>query len=129
MANASSITSYRFNDGALGVLAGPVATNQTAACWVFTTRSGSFAYTTNTGSDTVSSYKLHDHGKLTLRSATAGGTGHGPIDADMSTGSGYLYVLNAGGTISAFRVNANGGLTAVAGASGLPVGGVGMVAD
>ena len=131
VANASSITSYRFNDGALGVRAGPVATNQTAACWVFTTRSGSFAYTTNTGSGSVSGYSIAADGTPTLLNSdgVTAVVGKGPIDAGFSLGDRFLYVLNSGDhTVSAFSVQSNGTLTAIGTTVGLPAGANGLAA-
>jgi 6-phosphogluconolactonase (cycloisomerase 2 family) len=56
-----------------------------------------------------------------------GTTGPGPIDLAMSRSSRYLYSLNSGdGTISAFRVNANGSLNALPGVSGIPAGANGL---
>jgi hypothetical protein len=45
-----------------------VATHQTAACWVVVTEDGRFAYTTNTGSGSISGYEIDD-GALTLLNA------------------------------------------------------------
>ena len=55
--------------------------------------------------------------------------GTGPVDMDLSDSDGFLYVFNrAGGSISAFAVNGDGSLTAVAGASAIPTTGNGIVA-
>jgi 6-phosphogluconolactonase (cycloisomerase 2 family) len=100
-----------------------VPDTQTAACWVVITNNGRFAYTTNTGSNTVSSYSIAPDGSLDLREAVAGDTGAAPADVALSRASGFLYVLDgADGTISAFEVRSNGGLIAIAGAGGLPAG-------
>ncbi len=97
-ANASSLTSYRFDDGALSVLAGPAPTNQSAACWVVTTRSGRFAYTTNTGSGSVSGYSIAANGAPTLLNSDGitAVTGQGPIDAGFRFGGGFLFVVTSG---------------------------------
>ena len=56
---SSSLTSYGLkNDGSVVSLDGPEATNQTAACWVVVTANGHYAYTTNTGSDSISGYRI-----------------------------------------------------------------------
>ena len=72
-----------------------VATTETAACWVVVTGNGRYAYTTNTGSASVSGYAVGSDGDLTLldadgKTATTGAT---PIDAALSHGSRFLYVL------------------------------------
>ena len=65
-----------------------------------------------------------------LDGGVSGTTGAGPIDMDMSRNGRYLYTLNAGGnSISAFRVDAQGGLTAVGTTAGLPAGANGLVSD
>jgi len=130
-ANASSLTSYRLEDGAFNVLAGPIPTNQTAACWVVATHSGRFAYTTNTGSGSVSGYSITTAGTPTLLNTDGitGVTGKGPIDADLSFGDRFLYVLNSGDhSISAFSVRGDGSLGALPTTTGLPAGANGLAA-
>jgi len=129
--NASSLTSYRFDEGVLNVLAGPVPTNQSAACWVVVTRSGRFAYTTNTGSATVSGYSVARDGTPTLLDGNGitAATGKGPIDAGFSFGDKFLYVLNSGDhSISAFSAGLNGSLGAVGITTGLPPAANGLAA-
>ncbi len=129
---ASALSSYRVADGgALDVISPSVGTTETAACWVVITRNGRFAYTSNTGSGTISGYRLGAAGQLSL--LDAGGvtatTGAGPIDLALAGNSRYLYSLNSGaGTISAFQVGADGSLAPITGASGLPAGANGMAA-
>ncbi len=130
-ANASSLTSYRFDDGVLNVLAGPAPTNQSAACWVVATRSGRFAYTTNTGSGSVSGYSVAANGTPTLLNSDGitAVTGKGPIDAGFSFGDKFLFVLNSGDhTISAFSVRRDGSLSRVETTIGLPAGSNGLAA-
>lgn len=130
-ANASSLTSYRFDDAVLNVLAGPVPTNQSAACWAVATHSGRFAYTTNTGSASVSGYSVAADGTPTLLDSNGitAVTGKGPIDAGFSFGDQFLYVLNSGDhSISAFSVGHDGSLSAVGTTTGLPAASNGLAA-
>jgi 6-phosphogluconolactonase (cycloisomerase 2 family) len=130
-ANASSLTSYRFDDDVLSVLAGPVPTNQSAACWVVTTRSGRFAYTTNTGSASVSGYAIAADGTPTLLNSDGitAVTGKGPIDADFSIRDQFLFVLDSGdNSISAFSVRHDGSLSALGITTGLPPASNGLAA-
>lgn len=129
---ASALSSYDVGRrGKLEVVSASVGTTQTAACWVIITRYGQFAYTTNTGSATISGYRLGRNGGLRLLasdgpSATTGG---GPIDMALSGSDRFLHTLNSGdGTISTFRVNHDGSLTPQAGAAGLPAGANGLAA-
>ena len=130
-ASASSVTSYRFDGGTLSVLAGPAPTNQTAACWAVATRSGRFAYTTNTGSGTVSGYTVAQDGTLALLNADGitATVGKGPIDAGFAANDQFLFVLNSGDhTISALSVQRDGSLSAVGTATGLPPASNGLAA-
>ncbi len=131
-AGASALSSYDVDDdGVLEVVSASVGTTQTAACWVVITRDNRFAYTTNTGSNTISAYRLGADGALTLLAPTGGDgvTGAAPIDMALSRNDRFLYTLNTGdGTISAFRVNPDGTLTSQVGAAGLPAGANGLAA-
>ena len=121
---ASALSSYfAARSGELTPISSSVPDGQAAACWVVIAR-GRFAYTTNTGSNNVSSYTIGRHGELTLLDPVAGVTGGAPTDAALSRGDRFLYALNStDGTISWFRVRANGSLLpAVSPVSGLPPG-------
>lgn len=113
--DASAVSSYTANpDGTLTLVSGSVPTTETAACWVIITRNGRYAYTTNTGSGTISGYRINHHGQLTLLDAdgrTADtGMGSGPIDLALSLDH-VLYSLDSGDhKISAFRVEFDGSL-------------------
>jgi 6-phosphogluconolactonase (cycloisomerase 2 family) len=92
------------------------------------TRDGRFAYTSNTGSGTISSYGVSGRGKLTLLNVTAG-SGNVPVDMGLSDKSRFLYARNAGdGTVSGFRVRSDGSLKQVASVGGLPDGAAGLAA-
>jgi 6-phosphogluconolactonase (cycloisomerase 2 family) len=130
---ASSASSYQVHaDGSLTLRSGAVPTGQTAACWVVITDNDRFAYTTNTGSNNLSSYRIRRSGTIELRESSAAPSDATPIDAALSRGGvQYLYALNAGsGTITAFRVSASDGTLSPLGAqaSGLPAGSVGLLA-
>lgn len=132
--DAGVVSSYSLDgDGSLAETDPRVATNETAPCWVVVTNDGRFAYATNTGSGTVSGFDIARDGGLTLLDAdgitASTGTGSGPIDMDLSRDGRNLYTLNGrGGTISEFRLNADGGLIPVGTVDGLPAGANGLVA-
>ena len=133
-ADASSMSSYLLeDDGTLQVVNSEVPTTETAACWVVVTNDGRFAYTTNAGSGTVSGYRIGFDGRITLLDADGvtgnTGAGSGPIDMAVSNDSRYLFTLNSGNdTISTFRVHADGSLSPLPGASGIPAGANGLAA-
>jgi 6-phosphogluconolactonase len=131
--NAGALSSYEVSrDGSLGTISGPVADNQSAPCWVVTTGDGHFAYTSNTGSGTISSYAIGHHGDLALLAADAASTGSGsaPIDLALSRNSRFLYALGSGThAINGFRIQSDGSLTPLSGGpGGLPAGATGLLA-
>jgi 6-phosphogluconolactonase len=120
----SALSSYlAARSGGLTPISSSVPDGQTAACWVVIAK-GRFAYTTNTGSNNISSYTIDRQGELTLLGSMAGVTGAAPTDAALSKGDRFLYALNSmDGTISWFRVRANGSLLGpVSRVGGLPPG-------
>ena len=133
-ANASTLSSHRFADAAPQtpvVVSARVATQQSAACWVAVTPNGRFAYTTNTGSGSVSLYRIGADGSLSLsQSVAALVAASGPIDASVSGNGRRLHVLNSRlQSIASYRIASDGSLAAAGGASGLPVGSAGMAAN
>src|SRR5690606_8056467 len=117
--DASSVSSYRLtDDGSLEAISAAVPTTETAACWLVVTEDGRSAFTTNTGSGTVSAFRIDPDGTLALRDedgvAARTGAGSAPADAALSIGSRFLYTRNGGnGTISGFSVNSDGTLTSL----------------
>jgi 6-phosphogluconolactonase len=112
----SALSSYNDINGALTVISPSIPTTQTAACWVVIGKNGKYAYTTNAGSGSISSYSIGKDGSLSLLNATAGLTGNGssPIDMAFSNNENYLYALNSGThSISAFQVMPDGSLVSL----------------
>ena len=132
--DASSVSSYSITaNGLLEVISPAVATTETAACWVVVTKNNRFAYVSNTGSGSLTAYRVARDGSITLRDADGRtgdtGTGSGPLDIAFSNNDQYIYTLNNGThAIGAFRVQKNGGLVAIPGATGLPIGTNGLAA-
>jgi 6-phosphogluconolactonase len=113
-AGSATASSYRVGSkGLLTLVSGTVATTQFAACWIAIGQNGRHAYTTNTGSGTVSRLAIGVGARLNLEEAVAGVTGANslPQDADFTPGGRFLYVRNAAGSVSAFRVEGDGALT------------------
>lgn len=130
-ADSSSLSSYRLlPQGQLRIISPEVATDETAACWVALTPDGRYAFTTNTGNGTVSSFRIGFNGRVTLANNDAGITGQGssPIDMAVSPESRFLYTLNAGNeSISSFAVGLDGNLTLLTTLTGLPDGANGLI--
>ena len=133
--DASVLSSYRLGaDGTISVVTPNAATTETAACWVVITDNGRFTYTTNTGSGSVSGYEVERNGELTLldpdgRTADTG-AGSSPLDAALTSGSRFLYVLEGGtNEISGYRVRHDGSLVAAGAIGGIAAGAAGLVAE
>jgi len=119
------------DDGALQLITGTVPDTQKANCWVAATKNNRYAYVTNTGSGTISSYLISPDGSLRLLNATAVVTGPGtaPIDFALSNDSQFLFVrLGTKGTVAGFRVESDGSLTPVGSTKGVPAGAQGVAA-
>ena len=122
-AGSGAASSYRVGrDGFLTLVSASVSTTQAAPCWVVISESGLDAYTTNTGSGTVSRFAIGAGASLTLVEGAAGVTGAGslPQDADFTPGSRFLYVRNANGSVSAFRVERDGALEHIGDSTPIP---------
>lgn len=130
---ASVLSSYEV-DGPSGVspISPSVATTQTAACWVLLARDFRLAYTTNTGSGTVSVYDVSPDGTLTLAHAVAANTGAGsaPIDMALSRNGRFVFVLAPGGegTLRPYAINADGTLRGLGPVDGIPPTAYGLAA-
>ena len=133
-ANAGAVSSYNLsNEGRLRAITAVAADKQTAPCWVALTNDGRLAYTTNTGSGTVSGYSVGFSGALRLLNGdgiTANtGPGSTPLDAAISNDNRFLYVLTPGtGNIQGFVISLDGSLTPLSQASGIPASASGLTA-
>src|SRR6266850_3386999 len=117
--------------GGLTLVSGAVSTHQGAPCWAVVTANGRFGYTGN-GAGSVSAFAIAPSGAASLIDAD-GGTAvvsGGVNDIALSHNSRYLYVLQTGAApaIHAFRVQADGHLTALGPIAGLPAGTRGLAA-
>src|SRR5215204_80448 len=132
MPGQGKVSSYETaSGGLLSVVSGSVPNGQTASCWVVIANNGNYAYVSNTGSGTISSYAIGDDGSLELVEAVAGSTGAGstPIDMALSNNSRFLYVVDNGRQmIHAFATEKDGTLTPIDDEGGLPFGMQGIAA-
>lgn len=132
VANASSASSYALSDsGDLKVISAKAPTEQTAACWLALTYDGSYVYTANAGSASISGFHVGANGSLELlkNSSLPAKTGIHPADMAFSPDGATLFSLNNGdGTMSAFAIESDGGLKPMNGLSGLPTTAAGLAA-
>ena len=119
--------SFRINgNGSLTGVTPVVPNTQLDTCWL--ENNGRYAYGSNYGSGTISSYRIGNDGSLTLLQAIAGTTEHPgneqgttPLDLGVSPNGQFLYnVLPGSGKIAGWRINSNGSLTKLGEFGGLP---------
>lgn len=126
---ASTLSSYR--RGSFTPISSSVPSGETAACWVVISKLGRFAFITNTGSGSVSSYEIRHDGSVTLRHAVAASTGEGstPIDMALNRNGRFLFVLAPGnGTMRPYAINKDGTLTGLGPIDGVPATASGVAA-
>ena len=132
-ANASAVSSYGFESRFPAqplLISASVGTTQSAACWVVVTPNGHYAFVTNTGSGTISSYSVQKSGRIALAQAVAATSSAGPIDAAISATGRHLFVLNAGSRgIASFSIGRDGRLSEPGSVGGLPAGANGLAAN
>ena len=134
LANLSSASSYSVAaDGTLQTVTGAAATLQSDACWLVLSQDGRFAYTSNTGSGSITAYSVSTAGALTRLNANgrAADTGAGsvPIDMAVSDDGKFLFVLAVGvPAIQTYAINADGSLSSASSIGAVPRSAVGLVA-
>jgi len=110
-----TISAYQdaFSGHLTSIGSSPFADGQTAPCWVEIRHDGTYLFTVNTGSGTVSSYAIKRNGSLVLIGSFAIKGGGANIDARLSPDGKYLLVNGSGPHfVSVFAVN-GGNLTEV----------------
>lgn len=130
-AGASTVSSYDVRRGAFASISAAVPNLQGAACWVAIGGDGRVAYVANTGSRTVSGYRIARDGTIALLdpSGVTATTGAAPADLDESGDGRGLFVRNGGdGTISSYRERSDGSLLPAGTVAGIPAGSSGLVA-
>ncbi len=96
-------------DGALSAIgASPYPDGQTAPCWVEISHDGAYLFAVNTGSTSISSYRISADGSLSYTTTTGFRSGPAirPFDARLDPSGAYLYVVDAAlNAASAFAVD------------------------
>jgi 6-phosphogluconolactonase (cycloisomerase 2 family) len=122
---AAAASSYAVNGaGELSPISRSVGDTNSEVCWVAVTNDGRFAFVTNFGSGTVSSFEIAADGSLTLREPVAGATRNGEKgvrDEALSNDSRYLYAIDADAQkVFGWFVGQSGQLTPVGEFEGVP---------
>ncbi len=135
MADLSAVSSYKLaNVGLPQLVSASVPTTETAACWIANTLDGNYSYTTNTGSGTITGYRvMPDTGSLQVLhpGGVSGdlGAGANPLDAAVSADDQFLYVLSPmTAEIAVFRVQSSGDLSKLPSYTGVPATSFGLAA-
>jgi 6-phosphogluconolactonase len=124
---AGAAGSYRIEaDGSLAPITATVSDHQVDTCWLV--NNGRYAYGANYSSGTISSFRIGRDGSLSLHESVAARTEHPgnqqgstPLDLRTSPDGRYLYMVEPGaGKVGAWRIGADGRLTALGEYAGLP---------
>lgn len=122
----ATASSYRLGArGRLTTISGAVPDGRSEVCWTVITNNDRFAYITNFGDGTISSYRVARDGSITLHESVAATTTPGSLsirDAGLSKDGRYLYAIDIETrTVHAWRVDqTDGSLTPIGAFAGLP---------
>jgi 6-phosphogluconolactonase len=122
---AAAASSYAVSgDGRVVTVSGSVGDTRSEVCWAAVTPDGRFAYVTNFGDCTVSSYEIAGDGSLELRDPVAASTRQGEKgirDEAISRDGRHLYAIDADAQkLFGWTVGQDGRLTAVGEFEGVP---------
>ena len=122
---AAAASSYSLTDpGRLAPVSGSVGDTRSEVCWAAVTKDGRFAYVTNFGDGTISSYEIARDGRLALRDAVAGSTRLGEKgirDEAISRDGRYLYAIDADAQkVFGWTVGSDGALASIGAFEGVP---------
>lgn len=130
---AAAASSYRLN-GAPGLtgLSASVQSSRSEVCWAAVSKDGRFAYVTNFGDNSISSYRIGMDGGLELLDPVAASTRLGEKglrDEALTADGRFLYALDADAqTIHGWTVAEDGELVPAGTAGGLPATAAGLAA-
>ena len=131
---AAAASSYAVSGaGELTVISGSVGDTRSEVCWAVVTKDGRFAYVTNFGDGTVSSYEITADRRLKLRDSVAGSTGRGTKglrDEAISGDGRSLYAIDPDASkVFAWAVGQDGQLTSAGESGGVPATMAGLAAS
>jgi 6-phosphogluconolactonase len=114
----------------LDPISGPIGNTRSEVCWAVIGKDGRFAYVTNFGDGTISTYEIASDGSISLRDPVAARTYEGEPglrDEGLSEDGRFLYALHADRRrIFAWEVGEDGSLAVIGGADDLPATAAGL---
>jgi 6-phosphogluconolactonase len=130
---AASASSYTLAGSRLAPVSAKIGNTRSEVCWAAVTRNGRFAYVTNFGDGTISSYTIGSDGSIELLDPVAATTVEGEkgVRDEAITGDGrYLYAIDADARkLFGWSVGRDGALAPVAELGGLPATVAGLAAS
>jgi 6-phosphogluconolactonase len=130
---AAAASSYALEQGRLAPVSASVGDTRSEVCWAAVTKDGRYAYVTNFGDGTISSYSVGEDGSISLLEPVAAATrlGERGIRDEAITGDGrFLYALDADARrIYGWSVGEDGSLSPVGHSEGLPATVAGLAAS
>ena len=131
---AAAASSYSLSDpGRLAPVSGSVGDTRSEVCWAAVTNDGRFAYVTNFGDGTISSYEIAGDGSLELRDAIAASTRlgeKGVRDEALTRDGRYLYAIDADAQkVFGWTVGSDGALASIGAFEGVPATVAGLAAS
>src|SRR5277367_965124 len=132
----SSLSSYDATpNGDLRLITGSASTEKFLACWVVITENQHFVYVADTGSGVITGFELASSGRLSILNTASASTGTGstPMDLALGGNSRFLFSLNPAngaiaGTITGYRIDANGSLVPTGSVTDIPASAQGLAA-
>ncbi len=120
---AASASSYTL-EGGFRTISGSVPDLRSEVCWTVVSKDQRYAYVTNFGDGTISSYTIADDGRITLLESIAATTTFGELsirDADQSKDGRYLYAIDiTSRMVHGWEIEKDGSLTSIGAFPGLP---------
>jgi 6-phosphogluconolactonase len=120
----AAASSYALTGTRVERVSGSVRDTRSEVCWAVVTDDGRFAYVTNFGDGTISSYAIAGDGALTLREAVAGSTRlgeKGVRDEAITRDGRFLYAIDAEASrIFGWEIGQSGELAAIGAFDGVP---------
>ena len=119
----ASASSYTL-EGGFRTISGSVRDFRSEVCWTVISKDQRYAYVTNFGDGTISSYTIGSDGSIALLESIAATTTFGELsirDADQSKDGRYLYAIDiTSRMVHGWAIQKDGSLTSIGAFPGLP---------